>query len=189
MSSSVRVSAMLREAQGLLSKYFNETKMATMVETATKRDVCSNQALTTFVEKPDANAKRLSAMIVKEQYRDQILTFWFGDDYPEKLDEQMQPKWFKSDADFDARIKQNFGDVIEFAMTDHLDSWATDSDPHTRLALTLCLDQFTRNVFRGESKSYQADTLALKVAKATSDTQLAELPFTAQEFMIVIGAQ
>lgn len=93
-----------------------------------------------------------------------VLAFWLGA-YP--LDEaamhRVRPQWFtKSDA-FDAELRARFGPTIEAALAGALDSWADTAEG--RLALLIVLDQFTRNSFRGQPKSFAGDARALAVAQ------------------------
>ncbi|WP_028605449.1 DUF924 family protein [Ottowia thiooxydans] len=98
-----------------------------------------------------------------------VLAFWFGTAAPtDAASLQIQSQWFtKSDA-FDAQIRTRFGATIEAAVKGELDSWA--SEPWGWLALVIVLDQFTRNVYRGQPASFSGDSSALR----WSDRGLAE---------------
>ena len=85
-----------------------------------------------------------------------ILSFWFGPD--------ARGKWFRPDAAFDALIRSRFLGRYEEARAGGLASWARDSDG--ALALVLLLDQFPRNMFRGQSQAFATDAMALGVADA-----------------------
>lgn len=72
-------------------------------------------------------------------------------------------KWFAQDSGFDEEIRTRFLPAIEAAQRGELGDWS--EQPHSALALVLLLDQFTRNVFRGDSRAFEADHMALAVAK------------------------
>ena len=92
-----------------------------------------------------------------------VLRFWFG---THPLDEAtllaMQPQWFRKSDEFDAQIRARFASAIEAALTGQLDGWA--AQPEGRLALLVLLDQFTRNAFRGQPRSFAGDARALALA-------------------------
>ena len=94
---------------------------------------------------------------------DVILDFWFGrpDDagYGGKRE-----IWFEKNDNFDAEIRENF-------MTDYEAAKAGQLDPMQRtargaLALVILLDQFPRNMFRGEARAFATDGQAREVAGA-----------------------
>lgn len=85
-----------------------------------------------------------------------VLTHWF---------ETIGPKgWFVSDPAVDAALAERFGDAVEAAMAGGLDHWAESRDG--ALALVLLLDQFPRNLFRGQARAFEGDARALAVADA-----------------------
>lgn len=94
---------------------------------------------------------------------EEILTFWFGErGLEDGVDEATATRWFtKSDA-FDDEIRSRFGELYEKAKSGALDGWA--SSPRGRLALLILLDQFTRNMFRGSGRMFEADAKALSLA-------------------------
>lgn len=94
-----------------------------------------------------------------------VLNFWFGACPPEDGPALgLQGQWFtKSDA-FDARIRARFGATIEAALAGQLDGWA--QLPLGWLALVVVLDQFTRNVFRGQARSFAGDAQARALVRA-----------------------
>ncbi|MBB3999356.1 DUF924 family protein [Aureimonas pseudogalii] len=72
--------------------------------------------------------------------------------------------WFVKDEALDDTIRQRFGDLHERAALGEFDAWA--QDPNGSLALVLLLDQFPRNMFRGETRAFATDAAALSIAKA-----------------------
>ena len=71
-------------------------------------------------------------------------------------------RWYTRDAEFDARIRQRFLDLWREAVAGRLSSWE-ESDDGT-LALVIVLDQFPRNIFRGDARAFSSDALAREVA-------------------------
>ena len=92
---------------------------------------------------------------------DAVLDFWFG--APESAGFGSARKaWFTKDAAFDAQVRERFGALVERALRGELDAWA--EAPRSALAQILLLDQFTRNAFRGTSRSFAGDARALAAA-------------------------
>jgi uncharacterized protein (DUF924 family) len=91
-----------------------------------------------------------------------ILDFWFL--LPE-VEGHGQPRaqWFRKDEAFDEEIRARFLPAVEGALAGKLDSWLTT--PQGALALLILLDQFTRNLFRGEARCFAGDAQALRVAE------------------------
>ncbi|MBV1873123.1 MAG: DUF924 domain-containing protein [Gammaproteobacteria bacterium] len=85
----------------------------------------------------------------------EILTFWF---------QEITPKdwWVKSDR-LDQEIKTRFLCVHQAACNDELCDWRTS--PESRLAEVIILDQFSRNIYRGQPEAFENDALALTLAQ------------------------
>lgn len=86
---------------------------------------------------------------------EQILAFWF--------DEIGTEAWYNPTPELDTAILQKFEPVWGFAARGELDQWICE--PLTCLALLVVLDQFPRNMFRGDRKSFATDGKALRAAK------------------------
>jgi uncharacterized protein (DUF924 family) len=71
-------------------------------------------------------------------------------------------KWFEKDDAFDAEIRDHFLDTYTAAAAGRLAAWEDDAE--SALALVIVLDQFPRNMFRGDARTYAADPLARMVA-------------------------
>ena len=71
-------------------------------------------------------------------------------------------RWFKKDAVFDDEIKRRFLATHEAAAAGKLTNWESSADG--ALALLILLDQFPRNMFRGETRAFATDPLARAVA-------------------------
>jgi uncharacterized protein (DUF924 family) len=74
--------------------------------------------------------------------------------------------WTKNDA-FDATIRSRFLGLWNEAAAGGLQGWR-DSDEGT-LALVIVLDQFPRNMFRSDPRTYATDALAREVARRAVD--------------------
>lgn len=88
-----------------------------------------------------------------------ILEFWFS--------ERVEPFWFAQSAALDQEITQKFGSAYTDARAGKLDAWRDNADQ--ALALTIVLDQFPRNMFRGLPRCYESDGLARNVANHALD--------------------
>jgi uncharacterized protein (DUF924 family) len=71
-------------------------------------------------------------------------------------------RWFKKDADFDKEIRERFFDTYEAAAAGKLSHW--EQSAQGALALLIVLDQFPRNMFRGDARAFTTDPLARAVA-------------------------
>jgi len=95
-----------------------------------------------------------------------VLRFWFGAPESPELG-RARKCWFEKSAAFDAEIRSQFVDIHERAVAGRLSHW--ERTPHAALALTVVLDQFSRNMFRGEPLAFAADPLALRVVRRMID--------------------
>jgi uncharacterized protein (DUF924 family) len=73
-------------------------------------------------------------------------------------------RWFRQDDAFDAAFRERFLAAHEAAAAGRLASWSATAEG--ALALTLLLDQFPRNAFRGTPRMYATDAQARAVADA-----------------------
>ena len=82
-----------------------------------------------------------------------VLAFWrsAGDE-----------RWYKRDDAFDASVRERFLALWHKAVAGELSSWETTDDG--ALALAILLDQFPRNMFRGDPRAFSSDAQALEVA-------------------------
>src|SRR5262249_4044755 len=72
-------------------------------------------------------------------------------------------RWFTPDPEFDHKVLEKFLVTYQAAELGKLASW--EEEPEGALALILVLDQFPRNMFRGTTRAYVTDPLALAAAK------------------------
>ncbi len=82
-----------------------------------------------------------------------ILSFWRDARYD---------RWYGKDDSFDADIRRRFHGVWEAARDGELTVWQDTDDG--ALALVIVLDQFPRNIFRNDPRTYSTDALARDVA-------------------------
>jgi uncharacterized protein (DUF924 family) len=92
----------------------------------------------------------------------EILDFWFGHPHDPDYGKERQ-LWFKKDPEFDQEIKTRFLEPYTQAAAGELDHWQTT--PAGCLALILLLDQFPRNMFRGQPQAFATDDQALAIAE------------------------
>ncbi len=84
-----------------------------------------------------------------------IVSFW----------QQAGPqRWFMPDAAFDETIRGRFLPAHEQAAAGALAGWANAAEG--ALALLLLLDQFPRNMFRGQARAFATDAQARAIANA-----------------------
>lgn len=86
---------------------------------------------------------------------DTVLRFWF---------EELSPaQWWKVDAGLDRLITERFCTVHGQAARAELFEWRRE--PQGRLAEIIVLDQFSRNMYRGQGLAFANDVLALALAQ------------------------
>ena len=99
-------------------------------------------------------------------------------------------KWFKKDAAFDDAIRTRFLETYEAAVAGKLADWERTADG--ALALIIVLDQFSRNMFRNDARTFAADPIARAIAgralargfdrgRPITDQQFFYLPFEHSE--------
>jgi uncharacterized protein (DUF924 family) len=100
---------------------------------------------------------------------DAVNGFWFEELTPED--------WFKKSEARDETIKQRFAAIYDRLREGVPASWLETPDGY--VAAIIVLDQFPRNMFRGEKRSFATDALALELAKQAIangiDAQLAPI--------------
>ncbi len=85
----------------------------------------------------------------------QVLAFWF---------DELEPKQhFVKSPSLDDTIRQRFGALHAAAARGELEAWRDDAPG--RLAEIIVLDQFSRNLFRGDPRAFANDTVALVLAQ------------------------
>lgn len=112
-----------------------------------------------------------------------VLDFWLGDGMARGWPTQdMNKRWFQGGAALDEEIRTRFGADVVQAVGGALQSW--EGPIHSRLALVILLDQFSRNVYRGTAQAFASDArarqLTLRTLAAHEDLQL---PWVARVFL------
>mmetsp|Transcript_48483 Transcript_48483/g.55770 ORF Transcript_48483/g.55770 Transcript_48483/m.55770 type:complete len:224 (+) Transcript_48483:36-707(+) len=102
---------------------------------------------------------------------DRINMFWFEDSlrstvYEKKAEAFMQ-RWFIQNDDFDEACKE-FEPFYQWAARGELSSW--NNSRHGYLAHILLLDQFPRNLFRNDPRSFETDPMALALTREAIET-------------------
>ena len=85
---------------------------------------------------------------------EEVLRFWF---------DEHAGDWFVKNPAFDAAIRARFLPLYEDAAAGRLAHWA--ESPRGALALIIVLDQFPRNLFRGEARAFATDPMARGIAR------------------------
>jgi uncharacterized protein (DUF924 family) len=97
---------------------------------------------------------------------DDVLSFWF--DAPASAGfGRFRDQWFQKDDRFDADIRDRFGVTVVAAREGELAGWV--ADPRGALALTIVLDQFPRNLFRGSVGAFAGDPIARTTVRRAID--------------------
>ncbi len=87
-----------------------------------------------------------------------IRAFWYAEGR-----DTYRPIWFQKIDAFDAEIRTRFGALIRPAREGAFDDWA--ASPEGALSLMILLDQFPRNVFRGNAEAFASDAHARALAR------------------------
>ncbi|MBW4329473.1 DUF924 domain-containing protein [Stakelama sp. CBK3Z-3] len=85
----------------------------------------------------------------------EVLHFWF--------EELTSKQHFEKDADVDAQIAWRFACLRTALLSGGAINWRDDRQ--ALLAAVIVLDQFSRNIYRGQAASFAADALALALAR------------------------
>ena len=94
-------------------------------------------------------------VIPNPSHIDEVLEFWF--------EELTSDDWFGGGDAVDARIRERFLGLHE-ALRSHVpESWRTTK--RGMLAAVIALDQFPRNMYRGDPRAFAADAAAIGLAR------------------------
>lgn len=113
----------------------------------------------------------------------EILDFWFGDGLSTGWpSDDRSALWFGGGPALDRKISERFGSRVEQALAGQLTEW--ENSLPDRLALVILLDQFTRNVHRGQARAFAGDGRAQRlVLHSLALDQDAELPTVGRVFL------
>ena len=105
-----------------------------------------------------------------------VIQFWCEELRPEQ-------HWQKNPP-MDQHIAERFGKVREEVLRTRAAGWR--DTPETLAAAIILLDQFSRNIFRGKAKAFEADGLALELSKlALERGWVDQLPRPLPSFMLM----
>lgn len=90
---------------------------------------------------------------------DAVLAFWFGTGQARG---RPRREWFRKDGAFDEEIRRRFGALHARAAARELEPWRASPEP--MLALVVVLDQFSRNLHRGQAAAFAQDAYARECA-------------------------
>lgn len=104
--------------------------------------------------------------MARDRRATEVLAFWFGEpDDPGYA--RPRAEWFHKEPAFDATIARRFGTLVDEAIAGGLTDWSCKPlDALAALARVIVLDQFPRNLFRGQARAFAGDTAALATARA-----------------------
>jgi uncharacterized protein (DUF924 family) len=112
-----------------------------------------------------------------------VLDFWFGDGLALGWPSDDRGKlWWGGGAELDMQITTRFGALVKEALAGGLLPW--EMPETSRLALVILLDQFTRNVFRGQAEAFAGDARAQCLVRQALDVNLdRKLPWVGRIFL------
>ena len=84
-----------------------------------------------------------------------IITFWYL--------QRIKQQWFKSTPELDNEIREKYYSLWKKAASRELDIWTNNANGC--LSLTIILDQFPLNMFRGQAKSFSTEEKAIEITK------------------------
>lgn len=93
---------------------------------------------------------------------EEVINFWFGAPDSAELGAD-RAIWFQSTPEFDEEIKERFGEANQQAADGQLDEMMQTQ--RGSLALIILLDQFSRNIFRGQAAAFANDDKARNVSE------------------------
>jgi uncharacterized protein (DUF924 family) len=104
-----------------------------------------------------------------------VLDFWYS----------LKPaQWFKKDTDLDNQIRDQFFETWQQAAAGELSPWRNTLEG--RLAEIIVLDQFSRNLFRGQATAFARDGMALVLSQeALRHDDYSELSKDRAKFLIM----
>jgi len=104
----------------------------------------------------------------------EILSFWFGEDFSDRDDStiagQQSKLWWGKDAGIDTEIRVRFESLVQAAGAGELGDWK--QRPEGWLALILLTDQFTRNIYRDTPAMFEFDPIARALCIEGLDSEI-----------------
>ena len=96
-----------------------------------------------------------------ESFED-VLNFWF--------DEITPKQWWVKDVDFDKQLAKRYSVLHKVAVQGELFAWREQA--LGRLAEVIVLDQFSRNIYRDDPRSFASDPVALVLSQQAVQLQV-----------------
>lgn len=97
---------------------------------------------------------------------DDVLGYWFdqaGDDQVINPHHPCYQRWFKGGERIDKEIESEFRSDVEATRGGEYDDW--EGKPRGALALTILLDQFPRQIYRGDALAFDSDAAGHALAR------------------------
>ncbi|MGQ2978486.1 MAG: DUF924 family protein [Polaromonas sp.] len=112
-----------------------------------------------------------------------ILDFWLGEGFESGWPgRDMGKQWFGGTPELDRQIADRFGAAVRQALDGGLGAW--EADPLDRLALVILLDQFPRNIHRGQARAFAGDARAQQLVRdALAQGMDDQLPWVGRMFL------
>jgi len=105
-----------------------------------------------------------------------VLAFWFG--------EVGKERWWVKNPELDAAITARFAALRDAVLASRAKAWR--DDPETLLAAIILCDQFSRNVYRGSRKAFEADALARELTMLALERGWdAGMPVERRQFLLM----
>ncbi|WP_201536188.1 DUF924 family protein [Psychrobacter immobilis] len=117
-----------------------------------------------------------------------VLAFWF--------DKDNEQYWFAKNDNFDQQINDKFGKIWQMARRGECVTWRNANTPKDsnssitslagRLAEIIVLDQFSRNLCRGQARAFAQDSMSVVLAQeAIQQPHFGALPVEWRKFIIM----
>ena len=102
---------------------------------------------------------------------DEILNFWFGQGKgTAEICAEKKSLWWSKDEQVDSQIRNRFADITAGVHNGDLAHWQRDA--RGMLASIVALDQFPRNMYRGDRRSFDCDARARELVNTALDQEL-----------------
>jgi len=99
----------------------------------------------------------------------EIYDYWFGAPGADGHGD-VREFWFGGGPSVDREIRQRFGGHYERAIAGEFENWK--SEARSAVSLIVLLDQFPRNIFRGDPRSFAVNPMVLRCARQLVDGPL-----------------
>lgn len=87
-----------------------------------------------------------------------VLDYWFGSEQPPS--KATTRRWFSGGAETDREIEQRFSQLHERLSQGYPEAWPQTGE--ALLAAIIVIDQFSRNLYRGQANAFSWDELAVQ---------------------------